>query len=265
MITSAIRDIDRIKKTDVAALLAHDVLALRVTGFVDPGAAYEIAEGLVGHSSLSAYRNTSELIRVGESHYETRDPDGTTNEEALRTYLGNADILMDEIRETCSPHQSPLDKLWSMLDEEFGVERARIAGREMFAGIGRVFPEGTELLPHNDSLARDAPGVSIGAELDGQLAANVYLRVPAQGGELQLWDIRPSEEDLRAWRAHGSEYGSDRTLLSQPDLEIQIASGDLVLIDATKLHGVARQVRGSRVGLSCFLGVRYGRPMVCWS
>lgn len=152
-----------------------------------------------------------------------------------------------------------------MLDKEFGVERARIAGREMFAGIGRVFPEGTELLPHNDNLARDAPGVSIGAELDGQLAASVYLRVPEQGGELQLWDIRPSVEELQAWRAQGSEYGSDRTLLPLPNLEIKIESGDLVLIDATKIHGVARQIRGARVSLSCFLGVRCGRPMVCWS
>lgn len=101
--TADIRDIDWVRETDVAALLAREVLALRIRGFVDPNAAYEIAESLVGHSSLSAYRNTSELVRVGESHYETHDPDGTTNEEALQTYLRNADLLMEEIRETCFP------------------------------------------------------------------------------------------------------------------------------------------------------------------
>jgi len=263
--TAIIKDIDRLGRTDVAVLLACDVLALRIKRFVRLDAAQEIAERIASHWSLSAYRNTPELVRVGESHYETHDPNGTTNNEALQSYLDNADLLMEEIRKACSPHESPLDKLWSMLGEEFGVERARIAGREMFAGIGRVFPEGTELLPHNDSLARDAPGVPIGAELNGQLAANVYLRVPEQGGQLQLWEVRPSAEDLQAWRAPGSEYGTDRTLVPPPDLEIQIAPGDLVLIDATKLHGVARQIRGSRISLSCFLGIRRGRPMVCWS
>ena len=260
-----VRDVANIQGPDIDKLLAGEVLALRICGFIAVDVAAEIAGNLAGHWSLAAYRNTPELVRVGESHYETHDADGSVNPVALDTYLAHADTLMEEIRKACAPYESPMDMLWQGLDREFGIERARIAGREMFAGICRVFPEGTELLPHNDSLSSDAPGLPLGAELVGQLAANIYLRVPHRGGELQLWDLRPSAEQLRAWHAAGSEYGVDRAQLPDPNVVLRPSPGDLVLMDATRLHAVAKQIQGSRVGMSCFLGIRRGHPMVCWS
>ncbi|MEV7520954.1 2OG-Fe(II) oxygenase [Streptomyces sp. NPDC091371] len=249
----------------LAPLLDGTALAVRVPGFVPTAAAEQMAERLAAHPSLSAYRNTPELVRVGLSHYETHDADGTTNDKALLDYLSKAEQLMDEIRLCCTPYEPPLDRLWRMLDASYGLERARIAGMPMFAGVCRVFPEGSELLPHNDSLMRDAPGLPLGGELDAQLAANIYLRVPERGGELQLWDLRPDEEQLAGWRAPGSAYGADRALLPPPGCEIPVAVGDLVIVDATRLHAVSRQERGTRIGLSCFLGVRHGRPLVYWS
>lgn len=252
-------------KDCLGPLLNGEVLAIRVPGFTDPAQAHGMARRLAAHPSLSAYRNTPELVRVGESHYETHDEDGSTNDRALTEYLRKADPLMGEIRACCAPSASPLDVLWQDLDNYYGLERARIDGRPMFAGICRVFPEGSELLPHNDRLSRDAPGLPLGDELDAQLAANVYLQVPERGGELQLWDLRPDEAQLAAWRAPDSEYGTDRALVPPPACTLPVAAGDLVLMDATKLHAVSRQERGVRIGLSCFLGVRRGRPLVCWS
>ncbi|WP_159049653.1 hypothetical protein [Streptomyces sp. NRRL WC-3618] len=246
-------------------LIAGDVLAIRIPGFTDPAEAHGMARRLAAHPSLSAYRNTPELVRVGESHYETHDADGSTNGHALAEYLRNADPLMEQIRACCAPYVSPLDALWQALDALYGLERAHIDDRPMFAGVCRVFPEGSELLPHNDRLIRDAPGLGLGRELDAQLAANIYLRVPEKGGELQLWDLWPDEAQLTAWRASDSEYGTDRALVPPPACVLPITAGDLVLIDATKLHAVSRQERGARIGLSCFLGVRRGRPLVCWS
>ncbi|MEZ0112359.1 hypothetical protein ABH920_006378 [Catenulispora sp. EB89] len=262
---NAVLDVAEIRQEHVDRLVAGDVSAVRVRGFVSAGTAVEIGDSLARHWSLSRYRNTPELVRVGESHWETHDDDGSTNEAALEEYLRRADMLMNEIRAACAPHQSPLDQLWLMLEKEFGLERARIVDREMFAGIGRVFPEGTELLPHNDRLARDAPGLPLGLELDAQLAANIYLRAPEVGGELQIWNLRPTEEQLASWQADGSGYGTDRSLVPAPDVVLAVAPGDLVVIDATALHGVAKQIKGTRIGLSCFLGVRNGRPWVCWS
>ena len=261
----AVLDRHDIGPGEIEALLCDAADLIRIQGFTEPSAASRIAQRLARHHSRSVYRNTLELERVGESHFETHDASGSTDERALSEYLDAADRLMAETRELCAPDGSPLDRLWRMLGRTVGVERAVLDGRPMFAGIVRVFPEGSELLPHNDDFARDAPGFALASSLEGQLAANVYLETPARGGELDLWRWRPSQAELRRVRHPDSGYGADRSLLAQPDVTLAVAPGDLVVFDAARLHAVRRQVSGRRIGLSCFLGYRRGLPLVCWS
>jgi len=260
-----VREVDTFTARHFDDLDAGRVRALRISEFVAPDVAGYLADRLTQHPSLSVYRNTSELMRVGESHYETHDEDSGTNPQALEEYLSRAETLVAEIRAACQPHPSPMDLLSRMLDESIGLRRAEIAGRPMFAGVVRVFPEGSELLPHNDVFARDAPGVAAASGITAQFAANIYLQVPDDGGTLQLWGLRPSEQELVALQAPGSVYGADRALLPAPDVEVAIRPGDLVVIDATRLHAVTRQGHGRRVGMSCFLGRRTGHPLICWS
>lgn len=260
-----VRDVEALTSVHLDDLDAGRVRALRISRFVEPDVCGHLADQLTRHHSLSAYRNTSELMRVGESHYETHDQGSGTNVPALEDYLARAETLEAEIRAACRPHPSPMDRLWRMLDDVMGLRRARIDGRAMFAGIVRVFPEGSELLPHNDVFGRDAPGVPEAAEITAQFAANIYLEVPDDGGALQLWGLRPQEKELAALQAPGSVYGADRALLPAPDVELPVGPGDLVLIDATRLHAVTRQRRGRRVGMSCFLGRLPGRSLICWS
>jgi hypothetical protein len=262
---SAISDVTQISPTDLQQLERGDVLALRCREFVPAAEALAMSEQLVQHPSLSAYRNTAELMRVGESHFETHNPDGATDPDALEEYLSRADLLMKEIRDACSPYESPLDRLWEALGAVGGVERASIGDVPMFAGVVRVFPEGSELLPHNDVFSRDAPGLATANEITAQFAANIYLEVPGSGGQLQLWDERPDAGRLAEIRADDSEYGASRSQLPPPDVEVDVRPGDLVVMDATKLHAVSRQGRGRRVGMSSFLGRRPGRPFICWS
>lgn len=250
---------------EIEALLTDAADLVLIRAFVDPRAAGRIARRLERHPSHAVYRNTTELERVGESHFETHDTSGATDAEALVAYLDAADRLMGEIRSLCAPDASPFDTLWGMLTRTIGIERAVLGGRAMFAGIVRIFPEGSELLPHNDDFARDAPGFELAASLQAQLAVNVYLETPRHGGELELWRWRPSPQQLARVRQAGSGYGADRSLLPVPDVTLGVAPGDLVMFDAARVHAVRRQVVGRRIGVSCFLGYRRGLPLVCWS
>jgi hypothetical protein len=250
---------------EIEALLTDAADVVRIRAFTDPDAAVRIARRLERHPSHAVYRNTGELERVGESHFETHDASGVTDPDALAAYLDAADRLMAEIRGLCAPDESPFDALWQMLTRTLGIERAVLAGRCMFAGIVRIFPEGSELLPHNDDFARDAPGLDLAASLQGQLAVNVYLETPARGGELELWRWRPTHEQLARVRRPDSGYGADRSLLPAPDVTVGVAPGDLVMFDAARVHAVRRQAVGRRIGVSCFLGYRRGLPLVCWS
>lgn len=261
----AILESDEIGAGEIEALLTDAIDMVRIRPFTDPDAAVRIARRLERHPSHAVYRNTEELERVGESHFETHDASGVTDPDALAAYLYAADQLMEEIHRLCDPDDSPFDALWRMLARTLGIERAVLDGQSMFAGIVRIFPEGSELLPHNDDFARDAPGFEPAASLEGQLAVNVYLETPLRGGELELWRWRPTHEQLARVRLPGSGYGADRSLLPAPDVTVGVAPGDLVMFDAARLHAVRRQAVGRRIGMSCFLGYRRGLPLVCWS
>lgn len=261
----AILESGEIGAAEIEALLTDAVDMVRIRAFTNPDAAVRIARRLDRHPSHAVYRNTAELERVGESHFETHDASGATDPDALVAYLDAADRLMEEIRSLCAPEDSPFDALWQMLARTLGIERAVLRGRFMFAGIVRIFPEGSELLPHNDDFVRDAPGLELAASLQGQLAVNVYLETPLRGGELELWRWRPTREQLARVRLQGSGYGADRSLLPAPDVTVSVSPGDLVVFDAARLHAVRRQAVGRRIGVSCFLGYRRGLPLVCWS
>jgi hypothetical protein len=61
------------------------------------------------------------------------------------------------------------------------------------------------------------------------------------------------------------EYRTDQALVSPHSCIPPVTTGDLVLIDVTKLNALSRQEQDARIGLFCFLGGRYARPLVCWS
>lgn len=260
-----IRDVHTVTAGDLQDLHDARVLALRIRGFVPADQAWYQAGRLIDHPSFSVYRNTAELMRVGISHWETHDERGAIDHAALDDYLASVEGLMGDIRRACLPYASPLDELWKSLDAEIGITRATINDRPMFAGVVRIFPQGSQLLPHNDILARDAPGLALAGELDAQFAANIYLETPSRGGDLQLWDFRPAEEMLRECAAEGSAYGADRDRVGPPALEFAVGTGDLVIIDATRLHAVSVLENGRRIGMSCFLGRRPAGPMIYWS
>ena len=265
MARQVILEPDEIGVGEIEALLTDAVDVVHLRAFTDPSTAVRIGRRLERHPSHTVYRNTAELERVGESHFETHTESGSTDPNALTAYLDAADRLMEEIRSLCAPDDSPFDALWRMLARTIGIERAVLDGRPMFAGIVRIFPEGSELLPHNDDFARDAPGLELAASLQGQLAVNVYLETPLHGGEIELWRWRPTHEELAQVRHPGSSYGADRSLLPEPDATVNVSPGDLVMFDAARVHAVRRQVQGCRIGVSCFLGYRRGLPLVCWS
>lgn len=262
---TAVVDAPRITATLLEQLDRGEMLAVRIPAFVPETHAQEMARNVVGHWSLSVYRNTPELMRIGQSHYETHEPSGEPNAAALDDYLDKADLLMEEIRTCCAPYRSPLDRLWEMLDEEMGAERVRIHGRPMFAGIVRVFPEGRELLPHNDRFARDAPYLDVAKAIQAQFALNIYLQVPPKGGELQLWAERLTDDELSRMQMRGSKYGVDPAKAPPPRIEIHPRVGDVVVIDATRLHAVKPSCGGIRVGMSCFLAYRRHSPLLYWS
>lgn len=258
-------DVDEISSQDLLSLVSGENLAVRYRGFTSMQAASHISSSALLHHSRSVYRNTDELERVGQSHYETHDVNGDVDEDALEEYLQKAPELMAELRAICHPYESPMVRFWRLLSNNFKISPLKINERDTFAGVIRIFSEGKELLPHDDSLRRDAPQISDSVQFDSQFSANIYLATPESGGELQLWRKRLSDHEVEQFRKIDSKYGLDRKYLPPPDLVLKCLPGDLILFNASRVHAVTKIVSGKRISMSCFLGFQQGQPLVLWS
>jgi len=148
-----------------------------------------------------------------------------------------------------------------------------VHNRKMLAGIGRVFEDNFELPPHQDILARDVSDAPIYpiypfSNLVTQLSANIYLRTPKYGGELEIWKVKPSS--LKQPEIHDKEYEYegiiDRQILPPATTVIKPQVGELILFDSTRVHAVRASHGGPRVSMSMFIGYRNQQePLTYWS
>jgi hypothetical protein len=257
---------------DVASEIRFDTLidlaegrirAIHLRGFCPASCARIISRRLLQHPLFGHYHNAPDIGRVGMAYFET-----IKNPALRQKYYADAPRWIQTLRDVAAPLQSPMDSLRLQLQERWpwGATLETVDGLPMFVGLARVFESGAGAHPHQDILGRDAePGCERAQSLITQFAANVYLRPSESGGELELWSMRPSDEEFEVMRMPNS-YGADRSRLPAPDAVLRPGLGDVILFDATRLHAVRPAIGGPRVALSCFIGYRGpSQPLTYWS
>jgi 2OG-Fe(II) oxygenase superfamily len=257
---------------DLLDLLQGKFLALRILNYYSLQQAEEITQELVKQQSLERYLRAPDVgvQRTGITFFETNG-----SIELLERYYEQAQILIKSLRQVCYPYLSPIDKLRLDLTDMWlagsGIEN--IHGRTMLAGIARVFEDGFELPPHQDILLRDILDAALAPthhfeDLITQLSINVYLQIPEVGGELEIWDLKPSLDEQQAIRNEEYKYEGiiDRTSLPAAAAVIRPEAGELILFDSGRIHAVRSSRGGLRASVSMFLGYRgLDKPLTYWS
>ncbi len=258
--TDVISSVDILSQEMVEALIARDAPIIRVANFVQPSTCRSIARGLQ-KEGYDDYLNAPAVGRIGMSFFETGE-----NEELIERYFHTALPNIATLRKACAPYPCPIDVFRCVVDELWpkGANLQTLSGRKMFAGLSRNMRPGAPLLAHHDMFARLAPHAQEANDLLMQMAVNVYIDVPAQGGELLMW--RHEIPDAEFLRRRGDKYGMDIEPLGSPDIVVKPEVGDLIIFNARKLHAVAAGEGSDRLTLSCFLGYRgLDRPLTFWS
>lgn len=246
--------VDKIGPEELAsgrkAVIAGDVIAVRCPGYYSPPLAEEISKRLVRHPRFSHYEKAPGIGKVGFPYYDTAG-----DHEFEAKYWANALEWIRTVRAAFWPYLSPIDRLRLDLDEQWsqGARLLRDAiNRPAFAGLSRVFEDGGEALPHLDRLEWDAAIGRFKASPAAQVAMNVYMKIPARGGELAIWRVKPDRRRYEELRIPGS-YGLRRELLGEPDAVIEPQPGELILFDAQNVHAVYKSSGGPRVTVSFFV------------
>lgn len=182
--------------------------------------------------------------------------------EKRAVYFKEALPTLRAIREAASPFLSPIDKLRLELDEYWlpGANLGTWSGNKLFCGIGRMMPYQLSHLsaeqPHIDAVPSE-----YFPHLAGQFAANIYLNVPAVGGELEIWPVAPISTRASKnfippalWRE-----------VLPASLIVKPNNGDLLLFNTRRPHAItAFETTPVRTSLQTFLGLNGDRSLFFW-
>ncbi len=259
-----VRVASELRTTDLQDLIDGRILALRVPGYVNRRLCEHLCKRLLRHPGFARYLVAPEfgLQRIGMTLFETQN-----QPELLETYYREARSTMLSIRRICAPMLTPMDRFRLELEELWpvGAHIERMHGRKMLVGIARMFEDAHALEPHQDVIHRDLPDSPDAHRILTQITANVYLRLPKIGGEIELWEAQPTDAEAQnLYTGHHDFY--DRAKLPQPTAVLAATQGELLLWLTDRVHAVRACTGGPRVSASCFVGFRgHDEPLTLWS
>ncbi len=250
----------RIDQQSIKNLASGKVHAVRIKNYLSRELSRKLAEKIVT-PGYDHYINAPSIGRIGMAFYEAEN-----KPELLETYFSQARSHVDDLRHRCLPYASPIDKFRCEIDEAWpaGAHLESLYGKKMYVGLSRVVEPGVYFLAHHDILEKDAPDSYRARSLKAQFACNVYIDMPDEGGELEVWEkeIDPAGFD----EMRGSSYGISPELLGRPALRLKPEIGELILFNSKKMHAVAPSINGHRLSVSCFVGYRGDHePLTFWS
>ena len=230
------------------------VLAVAVKQFLADEPCQRIAARLRGTDGWKTYVDPS---AQGIGTFGGRALFDCVGRDECDDYFASADVARNGVRQLLAPYVNPADLIRAKVDEAWapGCGLMKFGGRRANAGLVRSFSNGGEAKPHTDRCDWDWPCPET-AEVNHQLAVNAYLSQAEAGGELELWDFRPTRPQYNELRDRDS-YGLRRDLLPPPAAVIRPTPGSLIIFNASRVHAVrASRGDGARVTVSGFLAYR---------
>ncbi|MFN8769891.1 MAG: 2OG-Fe(II) oxygenase [Neisseriaceae bacterium] len=254
----------------ISSLLNDKIIAIRIPQYSSPDICEQIAKGLFKYTTkFECYHHELKngedieyvdygVDRFGVSFNTTYNGD----KEHREKYYLNAIENIRLIRSILPNQLSPFDRFRLEIDEIwlFGVGLANFEGRKMFAGVPRIMtrPDKTERIavqPHIDYLPCKY------GQLLAQFAVNIYMQVPQNGGELELWDIPALNETQVANLKNIKDW---RKILPTSTL-IKPTVGELIIFNSRRPHAVHQFTKGARISLQSFIGLTQSKQLLLWS
>lgn len=263
--SSQILEKSKLSKQDVLDLTKGKILALRIHPFINEETCKRWQAPLESSTNLSRYSNALDVSvnRIGMTLFETEN-----NPKKLNDYFKSAKNtfnIIDKLLYGDNPIrdiQRGINTIW-----EKGSMPEQLDGVNMNPGIIRSFEPDMEggLPPHMDTLIKDIPTHTSFRKMSCQLAANLYINTPEQGGELEIWDYSPSLEVLKTLQTGKHDF-IDSNKIPNKSILIQPRIGELILFRSSCIHAVRPIVGGMRTTASCFIGFYdENRPLTVWA
>ena len=222
-------DVQPFTRESVDRLLRHEVPAVRLASFATPAESQAFADAMLGGARRTG--SIAQVARLGISQYQQ----GVRGSKAA--YFAAADEARAEYAAIFAASFNPVQRFIAALE---GVGYAAEVEEEpghgrYFAGTGKLRNGHTPM--HVDFSPQDSTGWRVGA-LQAQLAWNLYLQVPPEGGELLLWERLWQPED-DAWLEPGQYYHRPEVVADARELRLPAVPGEVLILNSRCYHAVS--------------------------
>ena len=262
---SEIRTTEKLNQSDVMDLITGKILALRIFPFINISTCQKWQSDLDNYGDLSRYSNALDVPvnRIGMTLFETEN-----KPEKILQYLDSS-ILSQQTIKKIFGELNPMDEIIHRLKNSWsaGCETQKLSNKEMNPGIIRSFEASANggLPPHIDSLLKDLPDTDEFRNLNAQLAANLYFNVCKSGGELELWNYAPDENELSDLFTGSYDFIDTKKIPVAPK-SLSPKQGELILFRSSCVHSVKSSQGGTRSAASCFIGYYdQSNPLKIWA
>lgn len=220
-------------------------------GFLAPEECPDLAAKVTGYEGLTHYSNAPDLHlrRTGLTFFETQFREGLRE-----VYFQTSHSEHSEFEAYLRPNENPNSLVQESLNANWpqGALVEEVFGNACHYGTCRVFSRGQRLPPHVDYLPHDIENYPLELWPKTQLAVNVYIKNPKEGGEINWWNRSPRKDELKRIQSGVYDFIKDSEL-SRPDISIKPEDGDLVIIRASDIHSVSPFEGGDRISFSFFV------------
>ncbi len=258
-VSNSARVVTRLRNaSDLKCLLDGRADAIHLRAFASVDECNELVAFFDKHPRTIRFQRSAEkTVRLGTSFFHVSKA-GNHAEEYSKPDILEAAL---EINDVLARVIGTVAASWP-----YGLETFSHQGRATHRSIVRRV-DGGGYEPHDDNLATSMPSHPLASTLRAQLGLNLYLEVPAEGGELEGWHRRMSQAEYDSLRnpKPRKDYGVRREALGGCDWWIRPECGDLIIFLTSEIHAVRRSI-GSRATWGFFLGYRDDdRPLLIWS
>lgn len=277
---SAVLVENQLTTDSLKTLIAENALAaIHVPNFCSPHVAESLSKSALKeytHWKLGGMISTDMFYAGGSIPKEVADHSWPE----FRRYFGEREEFIEKQR-SMSGGAWPVDRLRLKLDEAwpYGASSPQYLGQKLRPAIMRIMCENNELdlsIPeygfiHTDDFPKLKPS-------RGTFSANIYLKIPDEGGELYIWGVNLNK--IRGIRNYLSaqilamlmtqgylfdiEWQREIFKLLPPPHIIKPKPGDLVIFHSGRPHSVA-PVKGIRVTNQLFIQARGQAPLSIYS
>jgi len=253
--------------SDILAVMTGSASALHIKGAATKETCERIARNFNENEGVMIRKDGVDGKYIGASHFKKGCQAYFEESSRNKRYI---DALLGDVLDPVRAAFSLLDMTLSERGGSIRLASSSVGKANYCRALCWTGQNAYALEPHDDlaQVLHAGEGYEFVDVAKHQVVAvNFYPSMPEQGGDLRIWNYKPTPEEKEVHGLAKTGYPYTPDLLDEKEYwDLGVNAGDLVLLNGAFVHAVTKQSRqGTRLLLHAFMGFVDETHAVWWT